>query len=289
MNKSFIIHGSIADDQFRLFAADTTELVQTARDLHDLYPLSTIMMGRAISAVVLMSAELKEPGSEVSIRIDGEGELKGALVIANKEGEVKGYAFEPHLWFEEKDENFKVGKHIGKGLFTVIKQVPSKKPYQGSIQLVNSEIGEDMAAYYEQSQQIPTAINLGVLLSADSTIKAAGGILIQQLPLADPKLADQISANLAATPNISDLMDMGLSIEDILERFVLKGLEYKFYEKRELKYHCDCSKERFARALKMLGKEELEEMKDGIEPVCHYCNKSYSFTRADIEKIIAEL
>lgn len=287
MTKDRLIHGAIANEQFRLFAVESTELVQKTRDLHDLYPLPAIMMGRLMTAAALMSGELKSPGSEVSIRIDADGELKGALVIASQEGNLRGYAYAPDFWAENPEDNFLVGKHLGKGLFTVIKQRNSQITYQGSVELISGEIGSDLAEYYNQSEQTPTAVNLGVLIDRDAKVRAAGGVLIQQLPSADPEIADRINSNMASTPNISDLMDMGLKMEEILEKFILKGLDWRIYSESELNYRCTCSKERFADALALLGREELESMSEGIAPVCHYCNSTYEFSASDIADILA--
>ncbi|MDD4559921.1 MAG: Hsp33 family molecular chaperone HslO [Candidatus Cloacimonadaceae bacterium] len=284
-----LLCGSIAADQFRLFATNTTSIVQKARDFHDLYPLSAIMMGRLITAVALMSGDLKAPSSEIALRIDAEGPLKGAIALINKEGDIKAYAFEPHLWFQESEANLQVGKHLIPGTLSVIRQSGLKAPYTGQVRLLDGEIASDVAAYYQQSEQTATAVNLGVLIDPSAAIRSAGGVLIQQLPNADPALAELISSNLLQTPNLSDLMDMGLSIEEILDRFILKGLPWKINKEMMLRYHCDCSRERFARALMLLGQKELMSLRDGIAPVCHYCNKTYEFSATDIDNLIKAL
>lgn len=288
-SKGTLLRGSIEGNQFRLFACDTTAIVQEIRDLHDLYPLPSIFMGRLITAVALMSNELKAPRSEISIRIDAEGPLKGGIVIANKEGMLKGYAFVPQLWLPEIQDNFQVGKSLGKGTFTVIRQSGLKAPYQGRIELQDGEIGTDLAYYYHQSEQLPSAVNLGVLIDQEARIRAAGGIMIQALPDADSSLTLQIVENMKNTPNVSDLMDMGLGIEDILSRFVLKDLSWETSKSTPIKFQCDCSKERLARGLLLLGKAELQDLREGISPVCHYCNRAYTFSTEEIEELIESL
>jgi len=288
-HKGRLLRGSIVQDQFRLFAVETTGLVQNVRDLHDMYPLPLILTGRLISAIALMSGELKAPGSQVSIRVDAEGQLKGAIVIATKEGDIKAFAYEPKLWLPNAEENFKVGKHLGKGSFSVIRQCGLKAPYTGRIELVDGEIASDLAAYYDKSEQTASAVNLGVLIDQNAKIRAAGGVLIQQLPNADPAIAEIIRKNISQTPNISDLMDMGLSLEDILGKFILKQLNWKINKESTLQYRCDCSRARFARGLLLLGKAELETMIDGIDPICHYCNSTYSFSKKDIKDLIKSL
>lgn len=285
-HKSRLLRGNIADNQFRLFVADTTDIVQKARDIHDLFPLPTIFLGRLITAAALMSSELKAPHSEITLRIDAEGALKGAIVIVNKEGDIRAFPYEPKLMFAEAQDNFLVGKHLGKGSLSVIRKSVNKAPYTGTVQLIDAEIASDVAAYYEQSEQSPSAVNLGVLIDPSAKIRAAGGFIIQQLPNADLAIVSALNQNLEQTPNISDLMDMGLSIEDILHRFVLKNISFQISQESSLRYHCNCSKKSFAKALILLGKKELENMREGINPVCHYCNRNYQFSSKDINNLI---
>lgn len=289
MKTDTLYRGTIHQAEFRLFAVESTRTVQMARDLHDLSPLPAILLGRLITAAALMSGELKAPRSELSLRVQGDGALKGGLVLADKAGNIKAYAFEPQLWLEPAGENFLVGKNLGAGILTIMKQSGLKAPYSGNIELVSGEIAEDLAEYYLRSEQIPSAVNLGVLIDQNASVRAAGGFIIQQLPFADATVAESIRQNLLQTPNVSDLMDMGLSLEDILNKFVLKGIEWQFTHQSEIRYHCDCSKERFARALMLLGKAELEDMQEGITPVCHYCNTSYEFNAAELAELISAL
>ncbi len=290
MNKTDKIYRATAmNDQFRVIAADTTNTCQTARDLHDLSPISTILMGRLIIAIAMMSTELKDPFSELSLRIDSDQPLRGALAIINGSGDLKGYAFEPKLFLDNQQDNFLPGKFLLPGTLSIIKSYQSRRPYSGYIELVSGDIAEDIAYYYQQSEQIPTAVNLGILIDPQARVRSAGGFMIQQMPGADLKLADVIISNLNATPNVSDLMDMGLDIPKILERFVLKDLDWRMLDTKELTYRCNCSKERFSAALRLLGRAELETMHEGISPVCHYCNATYDFSQSDIESIIESL
>lgn len=276
-------------NQFRVFATDNTDVVQKARDIHDLSPISTILIGRMITAAALMSGELKAPGAELSLRILGNGVLQGGMALANKEGDLRAYSYNPKLILTNPTDNFLVGKHIGSGHLTVMRQSGLKKPYTGMTELVSGEVAEDLAEYYLKSEQLPTAINLGVLIDKDATIRSAGGIMIQQMPFADEHIADILSSNLLQTPNISDLMDMEMSIEDILHRFVLKGIDWSITKVTKLQYNCTCSKDVFKRALLLLGKEELTHMIDGITPECHYCNTKYHFDAKDIQELIRTL
>lgn len=290
MNKTDTIYRATAmNDQFRVIAADTTNTCQTARDLHDLSPISTILMGRLITAIAMMSTELKDTNSELSLRIDSDQPLRGALTIINGSGDIKGYAFEPKLLIDEPKDNFLPGKFLLPGTLSIIKSYQSRRPYSGHIELISGDLAEDIAYYYQQSEQIPTAVNLGILIDPQARVRAAGGFMIQQMPGADLNLADRIVSNLNATPNVSDLMDMGMDIPAILDRFVLKDVEWKMLDTKEVRYKCNCSKERFAAAMCLLGRAELESMNEGISPVCHYCSTSYVFSQQDIASIIESL
>lgn len=284
-----IYRATTLNDQFRIFAVESTQTVQRCRDLHDLSPLATLLMGRMISAAAMMSLDLKDQAHDISLRIDGDGQLKGALVVINGKAELRGYAFEPKLFLPGVNDNFFPGKQLLPGTLTLIRSTGMKRPYTGMIELVTGDVAEDLSHYYAQSEQIPTAVNLGILIDQDARVRASGGFIIQQLPQADPALADKLIENLNRTPNLSDLMDMGMDLPKILEDFVLKGLEWQMHDNRPLVYKCNCSKERFANAIRLLGKEELLSMKEGISPVCHYCNTTYVFSPGDIQEIIKDL
>ncbi|MDZ4182347.1 MAG: Hsp33 family molecular chaperone HslO [Candidatus Cloacimonadaceae bacterium] len=287
MTKADVLYrGTAFDDQFRFFAVESSRTVQRARDLHDLSPVSTLLMGKMISAAAMMSMELKVPGSDLTLKIDGSGELTGGLVICTMEGHIRGYVDQPQLYFDDPKQNLYPGKHLGTGTLTVMRQYPGKQPHMGSVQLISGEIAEDLAQYYLRSEQTPTAVNIGLLIDKDASIRASGGFMIQQMPDASAENADLLIRNIAQTPNISDLMDMGHSIVDILRDFVFKGTEIKVGESHELVYQCNCSRDKFSRALLLLGKAELETMRDGIDPVCKYCNNEYHFKAEDISSLL---
>ncbi len=285
-----ILRGTAFDNQFRIFAVQSTATVQKARDLHDLSPLATILLGKLLSAAAMMSWDLKNPLAENTIRVDAEGPLGGAVAICTAEGKLRGYALHPELFIEDNPRaNLFTGKQLGKGTLTVIRNEAVKTPYMGTCALVSGEIAEDVAEYYLQSEQIPTAVNLGLLIDKDATIRSSGGYIIQQLPFAKPEAAELISRNINATPNVSDLMDMGYSIREILDKFIFKDITWQETDAREISYQCTCSKERFADALRLLGKKELSEMVEGIAPLCHYCNSTYHFSAEDMTQIISSL
>ncbi|HNX37363.1 MAG TPA: Hsp33 family molecular chaperone HslO [Candidatus Cloacimonadota bacterium] len=280
---------SFANNQFRIFAADTTLSAQRMRDLHDLAPLPTIMMSRLITSAALVAMDIKQEYGEIVLRIDSQAPLKGGIVIISRNGDLRGYSFNPGLFFENKAENFNVGEFLKPGLLSVIRQDDSGKPFTGVVNLESGEIGEDLASYYLQSEQIPTAVNLGVLIDQHAKVRASGGFMIQQLPQADSTISDQIIESMNQMPNLSDLMDMGMTVIEILKKFILKEYDYTITETRSIQFHCNCSKERFSNALLLLGKDELETMREGIEPICHYCNTKYAFSKEDIQNIITRI
>lgn len=281
--------GIAINDSFRIFAVDATNTAQQARDLHDLSPVATILMGKMICATALLSLDLKSPDSEVSLRVDGEGPLEGGLVICDAKGNIRGYMRTPSYQAKTAQDNFYPGRLLGDGTMTVIKKLPGAAPWMGSTALVTGEIAEDLAHFYMQSEQVPSAVSLGILIDPDAKVRACAGFVIQQLPFADPAKAEALIHNLNQTPNLSDLMDMGLTIEEVFARFVFKDMEYRITADKEIRYHCNCSKERFARSLITLGRSEILELREGVEPVCHYCNQTYHFTPEDIDSLLIEL
>ncbi len=284
-----LYRGMALSESFRIFAVDATQTAQKARDLHDLSPIATILMGKMISAAALLSMDIKNENSEITLRIDGQGELKGGLVVCNEQGHVRGYLKNPKLFLDDPEDNFHPGRFLGEGSFNVIRQRPHAEPWIGSTELITGEVAEDLAHFYLQSEQIPSAVALGILIDKDAKIRACAGFMIQQLPMADAENAQKLIQNLENTPNLSDLMDMGISVLEVLKKFVFKDLDFQMQEYRKLRYQCSCSKEVFARSLLTLGLEELETMKEGITPMCHYCNAQYHFTASDIQELIKML
>ncbi|HQO17713.1 MAG TPA: Hsp33 family molecular chaperone HslO, partial [Candidatus Cloacimonas sp.] len=172
MNKDILYRGSVQNNNFRVFAVETTNCVQTARDLHDLSPLATLLLGRMISATAMLSWDLKDEESEVTMRIDSEGDLQGAIVICSHNGFLRGYVKNPCLFYEQKEDNFQVGKALGKGSLTISRDKKGSRSYLSTTELISGEIAEDLVYYYQQSEQIPTAVNLGVLIDKEAKVRA---------------------------------------------------------------------------------------------------------------------
>jgi molecular chaperone Hsp33 len=288
-HNSNLIRGTACHDQFRFFAVDSTQVVQTMLDLHQSSPAATLLLGRLLTAALLMGADLKEEDASLTLNIEAEGPLKGAIAIYEQIGKVRGYAKNPMYFDEDIKNNLLIGKLLGKGTLNVIKDLHLKAPMTGTIELISGEVADDIAQYFIRSEQTPTAVSLGVLFDKEMVIRSAGGYLIQQMPSAAPKDAEALVNNLANTPYITDLLDMGLEWEKILAKFIFKDMDWAVNDTIPVEYCCTCSKERFANALRLLGKDELETMLTGIAPVCHYCNNEYNFTKEDIESIIKSI
>jgi molecular chaperone Hsp33 len=288
-NKDILYRGIACNSQFRFFAINSTGVVQTALDLHKTAPASTLLSGRLLTAALLMGADLKDEAASLTLNIEAEGPLKGSIAIYEPNGRVRGYAKNPSFFDEEIANNWQIGKLLGKGTLNIIKDMKMKAPMTGTIELVSGEVAEDIAHYYLLSEQIPTAVSLGVLFDKEGKIRSAGGYLIQQMPDTTPEDAEKLTANLANTPYITDLLDMGLDWKEILDKMIFKEMDWSVTETVSVEFSCSCSKDRFSNALRLLGREELESMNEGISPICHYCNKQYLFSAEDMQSIIKSL
>ena len=289
-----IIRGITKDKSIRFFAIDATETVQEAVTIHHLSMTNSVIMGRMISATLMMAADLKSDKNVITLKIDGDGPAGVAIVTARKNGNAKGYAKNPEVEIplNEHTKTFDIKNAIGNGTLTIIKDLGMKSPYIGQIELKYGTIAKDLTYYFAKSEQIPSSVGLGVMVMPDGTVKKAGGFIIQVLPEAPEKVISKIEENLAKFPNLIDMMDMGHSIEDIISKFILKGLEPEIKETSPVQYKCDCSIEKFELGIKLLSKNELQEAIDTNETLtihCHFCNTDYHFDKNKIEKILEQM
>ena len=289
-----IIRGITKDKSIRFFAIDATETVQEAVKIHHLSMTNSVIMGRMISATLMMAADLKSDKNVITLKINGDGPTGNAIVTARKNGNVKCYTKHPEVEvpLSEHTKTFDIKNAIGNGTLTIIKDLGMKSPYIGQIELKYGTIAKDLTFYFAKSEQIPSSVGLGVLVMPDGAIKQAGGFIIQVLPETKEEVISKIEENLAKFPNLTDMMDMGHSIEDIISKFILKGLEPKVKETAPIKYKCDCSLEKFEDGIKLLSKNELQEAIDTNETLiihCHFCNTDYNFDKKKIEKIVEQM
>ena len=283
---SYILRGTSKNHGIRIFAADTTSMVEEARRLHNTSPVASAALGRALTASSIMGIMMKGDNDKLTLSINGKGPLGTIVCVADSKGTVKGYVSNPLVDIPSRaDGKLDVGSAVGiNGLVTIIKDMGMKEPYTGQYPLVNGEIAEDLTAYYAYSEQQPSAIALGVLVDVDYSIKAAGGFIVQLMPEAEEKDIDILEKNLSQITSVSHLIDEGKIPEDLIN-LVLKDLEPMVYEKIPVQYKCDCSRERIEKALISIGKKDLDEIikEDKLAEIsCHFCNTVYHFNEAEL-------
>lgn len=287
----YILRATAADGLIRAFAATTKNTVQTARSLHNTTPVASAALGRLLTAGAMMGTMLKGEKDLVTLQIKGDGPIEGLLVTADSKGRVKGYPFNPNVDIPPKSPvKLDVGGAVGKGYLTVIKDLGLKEPYVGKTELVSGEIAEDLTYYYAKSEQIPTAIALGVLVDTDTSIKAAGGFIIQLMPGATLEVATMLEERITHLKYITELLDRGETPETILDA-VLGDMDLEIIDKMPTEFYCDCSRERVEKALISIGEKDLRtilEEDKKAEISCHFCNKVYNFDKADLKKLLDE-
>lgn len=285
--KDYLIRVMTTNKEIRALAVNSTEVVKEAQQAHDTTPVATAALGRTLSGALLMGSMVKT-GQETALKIAGDGPLKKIAAEANQYGEVRGYVQNPKVSFmTNKPGKLNVAKAIGKGQLVVRKDLGLEEPYEGSVPLVSGEIGEDLTYYFTQSEQVPSAVGLGVLVDTDLSVKAAGGFIVQLLPEASDETIEQLEKNLAAIESVSKLIDQGLSPEELLEK-ILTGFEFRTLVEKGVTYKCKCSKEDTKNLLVSLGREEIEEIlaeEDQIEIECHFCSEVYQYDREEVEQL----
>ncbi|MDP4144325.1 MAG: Hsp33 family molecular chaperone HslO [Bacillota bacterium] len=274
----------------RIIAAITTDLVNEGVSVHNCTPTASAALGRLLTAGSLMGATLKSEKDTITLKISGGGEARGVVATSYADAHVKGYIGNPNVELPPNNKGkLDVGGAIGKnGSLTIIRDMGLKEPYVGQVPIYTGEIGDDLAYYFTVSEQTPSAVGLGVLVDTDTSIKAAGGFIIQMMPGADDLIADLITYRLEEIPSITELILKGMTAEQILE-FIFEDMDLKILEEMVPRYKCDCSRERVERALVSIGKKDLEEIynegKDE-EIKCHFCNKDYQFTNEQIGELL---
>lgn len=284
----------ISDDgTLSVMAIDSTDIVETAHFLHGTVGVTSATLGRLLTAASMMGAVLKGENQSVTLRINGGGPAGAVVAVADSKGNVKGYIGNPLADVPLNDKGkLDVAGVVGKeGTLTVMKDLNLKEPYVGQIPLVSGEIAEDITAYFAMSEQTPTVCALGVLVNKENKhIITAGGFIIQLLPTADEGIIDRVENCIKDIQPVTTMLTMGLTPQEIC-REVLKGFNLELLDEFEPVYECKCNKERFARGLITLGKQELLEIsKDSSTEVnCHFCNKKYIFSSDEITELIGDL
>jgi molecular chaperone Hsp33 len=272
-------------------ACVTTDLVDEAGRLHGTSRTASAALGRALTGGLLMGALMKR-GQRVGLKFEGSGPLKKIIVEADNDGTVRGFVGVPDVEVPFNDEKLNVAGALGReGSLTVFKDLGLKEPYRGIVKLLTGEIAEDIANYFAESEQIPSAVGLGVFVKPDGKVTAAGGFLIQSLPPSEEGTVEQFIENIRKMPFVTDLLREGKTPEDILE-IIFSGVPYHVLGKRNLSLRCACSRERIERVLLSLGKEELEGIiaeQGETDVTCEFCRSNYHFTRKELEDLRQEI
>jgi molecular chaperone Hsp33 len=283
-----ILRVTAAGGTLRAFFADTRETVGEARRIHKTSPVVSAALGRMLTAAAMMGLDLKNRGDLLTLAIKGEGPVGTVLVTTDERGRVKGYAGVPGANIPPKaNKKLDVSGIIGKGTLTVTKDTGVKEPYSGTVPLQTGEVAEDIAYYFSQSQQIPSAVALGVLVNPDRSIRRSGGFMIQLMPGADESLIGYLEEKIAKLGSITTLYENGYN-PDSIARELLGPFGHKITERVPVRYYCNCSKERVEKALIALGGQELLKIaaEDRQATVnCHFCAKTYKFNENDLRRL----
>ena len=288
-----IVRAMTADGYVKAVAVTGRDLVERARNIHTLLPMATAALGRALLGASMLGDMLKEQKGSLTLQIKGGGPLGTVLAVSDYEGNVRGYVQNPHVELMEKHQGkLDVGAAVGStGTLTVIKDIGLKEPYVGSIGLFSGEIADDLAMYFVESEQIPTACALGVLVGTDQSVTSAGGYLIQPLPGASDDIIDKIEAGVHRVGSVSHALEGGLDGEGLL-RAVLSDFQLEILEKHPVEYRCYCSRDRVTRALISMGREELASLirdQGQADLTCQFCDKVYHYSQEQLEKLLAEM
>lgn len=289
MGNSVLTRVLSRDGSAMVVAANTTDIVAKAHDIHSLSKTMTAALGRALTAASIMGSMLKSDNQSLTLKFSGDGPGGTLCCVSDYHGNVRGYADNPDA---ELPPNAKgkldVGGVVGKGPMYVLRDLGMEQPYVGVAQIVSGEIAEDITNYYASSEQTPTVCGLGVLVNRDFTCRAAGGFMVQLLPFADEETVKLIEQNIEKIDPVSKMIDDGLSNIEIIER-IFDGIPFDVLDTADIDYKCNCNRDRYERALLSLGKKELAKLYSENRPVetcCNFCNKKYVFELPEIAEMI---
>lgn len=287
----YIIRATAAEGQIRAFAATTKEMVEYAREAHNTSPVATAALGRLLTAGAMMGVMMKGDKDILTIKIEGDGPIRGLTVTADAKGNVKGYAVNPEVLLPPNEKGkLDVGGALGIGVLSVIKDIGLKEPYVGQTILVTSEIAEDLTYYFATSEQTPSSVALGVLMNRENTVRQAGGFILQMMPGASEEVIAALENKLNEITSITALLDAGMTPEQVLEH-ILGDFGMEILDKIPTQFACNCTKDRIEKALISVGKTELQAMIDDgktIEVNCHFCNKHYPVTVDELKNLLEQ-
>ena len=280
-----IIRATAGDGYIKMAVIEAREMVERARTIHNCAPTACAALGRTLCAASLLGEMMKEENGSLTIRINGGGPIGSIVAVSDSKGFVRGYVGDPNVDLPlRSDGKLNVGGAVGRdGMLTVSRDIGLKEPYIGSVELVSGEIAEDITRYLLESEQVPSACALGVLVDTDLSVRAAGGFIVQLMPGADEKLIDTLEENIFMMDQLTTVLDED-GAEELFAQ-VLRGLEYHIVGEAEVGYRCPCTRERVEEALACIEKEELEEIAaagEDIEVSCQFCDRKYSFSPSEL-------
>lgn len=288
----YIVRASAADGAVRAFAITSKALVEQARKHHDTSPVITAALGRLLSAGAMMGTMMKGGKDLLTVQVIAQGPAKGLTVTADAFGNVKGYPQVPQVELPPNPQGkLDVGGAVGVGILRVIKDLGLKEPYVGATELQTGEIAEDLTYYFASSEQVPSAVGLGVLVDKDCSVKQAGGFIIQLMPNTPDEIIEKLELKIANIPSVTDMLEQGMTPEQMLEE-ILGELEFTIADTIPAAFQCSCSKERITRALLSIRKEDMQSMADDNEPIevkCQFCNTAYKFEVEEIKAMLAQM
>ena len=283
-----IIRATAADGFIKMAVIDARDTVQRAREIHSTSPTASAALGRTLCAASLMGNMLKEEDATLTVRVQGNGPAGQIMVVSDSAGNVRGLMENPGVDLPLRaDGKLDVGGAVGhEGMLTVSRDLGLREPYIGSVALVSGEIAEDITAYLLESEQVPSACALGVLVDRDTSIRAAGGFIVQLMPGAEEELISALEENIFMMDQLTTVLDED-GAEELFAQ-VLKGFSYHITEEDPVDYRCPCSRERFADALTAIDRADLMDMvdaKEDAEIVCDFCGTKYTFTHEDLRAL----
>lgn len=284
----YIVRATAANKQIRAFAITSREIVETARQHHNTSPVATAALGRLLTGGAMMGIMMKGDKDMLTLMMRGDGPINGVTVTADSKGNVKGYVGNPNVIIPPNYAGkLDVGAAIGYGTLTVIKDMGLKEPYSSQVPLGTSEVAEDLTYYFATSEQVPSAVGLGVLMSKDNTVKQAGGFIVQLMPFAEEKTISALEERIAHITSVTDMLERGMTPEDIL-REVMGDMDVEITDTIDTQFQCNCSKDRIGKALSGLSRKDLDEIiNDGkeIEVKCDFCNTTYKFSVEELNRL----
>jgi molecular chaperone Hsp33 len=286
--KDYIVRGIAADGQIRVFAATTAAMVEEARVRHNMSPIATTALGRLMTGGAMMGAMMKSDADILTIQIKGNGPIGTMTVTADPKGNVKGFVANPEVMLPLKDGKMDIAGAVGIGVLSVIKDIGLKEPYVGDTILITSEIADDLTYYFANSEQVPSSVGLGVLISKENVVTQAGGFIIQLLPGAEASLVDKLEQRIHEVKSVTHMLEEGMTPEQILEH-ILGDFGLEILDTVPARFYCNCSKERVSKAVMSIGQKDLQEMINDNKPIevnCHFCNSHYTFSVEELQEML---